>query len=59
MPIIKGRCTHDGLPHTLDISEFKSIEKNSTRVKHIYNESANIIEGSNVASDTNDCWTFP
>ena len=30
----------------------------STAIKHIYKESAHIIEGCNVACDTNDCWNF-
>ena len=32
--------------------------KNSTTIKRIYNSSANIIEGCNVAFDTNDCYNF-
>ena len=30
----------------------------STAIKHVYKESANIIEGCNVAWNTNDCWNF-
>ena len=30
----------------------------STAIKHIYTGSANIIEGCNLACDTNDCWNF-
>ena len=59
MPAVKGHCTHDALPDTFNIDMFKSIKRNSTTTKHIYNKSANIIEGFNVASDTNDCQNFP
>ena len=44
---------------TFNISMFKFVKKNSGTIKHIYNESVNIIEGCNVAFDTNDCWNFP
>ena len=40
---------------SFDIGVFKTIKKNSTTIKHIYTKSANIIEGCNVAFDTNDC----
>ena len=55
MPVGKGRCARDTLPHTFDIGVFKTAKKNSTTIKHIHNKSANIIEGCNVAFDTNDC----
>ena len=58
MPAINRLCPCDALPHTFNIGMFKSI-KNSATIKHIYNEPANIIEGCNVAFDTNDCWNFP
>ena len=47
----KGRCDRDALPHTFIIGGFQSVENNSTAIKHIYNESGNIIEGCNVAYD--------
>ena len=58
IPVVKGRCAHDALHHTLHIGVFKFVETISTTIKHIYKESANIIEGCNVAFDTNDCWNF-
>ena len=58
IPVIKGRCTCDTLLHTFNISVFNSIKNNLTTIKHIWNESANIIEGCNVAFDTNDGWNF-
>ena len=44
IPVIKGRCAHDVLPHTFNITMLKSIKKNSATIKHLYNESVNIIE---------------
>ena len=59
MPVVKRRCARDALPHTSNIDRFKSFKNNSTTFKHIYNESAKIIEGCNVAFDTSDCCNFP
>ena len=59
MPVIKGRCACNALSNKLNIGEFKSIKNNFITIKHIQNESVNIIEGCNVAFDTNDCWNFP
>ena len=59
LPIVKGRCAHDELPRTFDIGVFESVIKNSTTIKHIYAESTNIIESSDVVFDTNDWWNFP
>ena len=42
MPIVKGRHACDTLPDTFNIGEFKS-DKRIKTIKHIYNESANII----------------
>ena len=46
------------LTHTFDIDVFKTIKTNSTTLKYIYIESANITEGCNVAFDTIDCYNF-
>ena len=54
MPIIKGCCASDALPHTFNIGMLESLEKNSATIKHIDNESTNIIIGYNVAFHTND-----
>ena len=35
---VKGRAARDSLPNIFDISMFKSGKKNSTTIKHIYNE---------------------
>ena len=58
MPIGKERCSRDALPHVFHIGVFKFVFTISTTIKHIYKESAHIIEGCNVAYDTNDCWNF-
>ena len=55
MPVDKGRRARDALPHIFDIGVFETVKKNSTATKHIRNKSANIIEGCNVAFDTNGC----
>ena len=57
--VVKGRCSRDALPHAVHIGVFKQFVKTiSTAIKHIYKESANMIEGCNVAFDTKDCWNF-
>ena len=48
---VKGRCDRDALTGTINI-------KKSTKMKHIYNESANTIEGCHFAFRTDDCWNF-
>ena len=48
-PKLKGRCARDALPHTYDIGVFKTVKKNSTIIKYIYNLSENIVDGCNVA----------
>ena len=58
MPVGKGRCARDALPHAFHIGVFKFVFTISTAIKHIFKESAHIIEGYNVACDTNDCWNF-
>ena len=55
IPIAKGPCARDALPHAVHIGVFKFVKTISTAIKHIYEESTNIIEGCTVAFDTNDC----
>ena len=55
IPVVKECCAHNALPHAFHIGVFKFVKMISTTFKHIYKESANIIEGCNVAFDTNDC----
>ena len=55
IPVVKGRCARDVLScHIFHIGVLKFVKTISTTIKHIYTESANIIEGCNVAFDTND-----
>ena len=58
IPIVMGRCDGGALPHAFHIGVFKFVKTIFTKIKHIYKESANIIEGCNVTFDTNDCWNF-
>ena len=57
-PVGKVRCARDALPHAYHTGVFTFVFTISTAIKHINKESANIIEGYNVACDTNDCWNF-
>ena len=43
MPIIKGRCGHDPLPHIFQIGGYECSKNNSTTIEHNYNEFANLI----------------
>ena len=58
IPVVKGRCAPDTLPHAFHIGVFEFVQTISTAIKHIYKESANIIADCNVAFDTNNCWNF-
>ena len=58
IPVVKGRCARDALPQAFHSGVFKFVETISTAIKHIYKESANMIEGYNAAFNTNDCWNF-
>ena len=58
IPVVKGRCVRDGLPHVFHIGVFEFVQTISTAIKHIYTEYANIIQDFNVAFDTNNCWNF-
>ena len=56
IPVIKGRCARNALSHTFNIDMFK---RNSTTIKHIHSESANLIDNRDVAFDTNNSWSQP
>ena len=58
MPVGKGRRARDALHHAFHIDVLKFVFTIYTSRKHIYKGSANIIEGFDVACDTNDCWNF-
>ena len=54
IPVIKGCCAHEVLPHAFNIGVFKYGKSNSTTIKHIYNESENLNESCGVAFDSNN-----
>ena len=63
--IVASKCpsARDAMLVTRYLTPFISVCLNTflrfySAIKHIYKESANIIEGCNVACDTNDCWNF-
>ena len=43
IPVVKGRCARDALPHAVHIGMFEFVKTICTTIKHIYKESANII----------------
>ena len=54
IPVVKGRCARDALPHAFDIGVFKYSKSDPTTIKHIYNESDNLNESWDVAFDSNN-----
>ena len=50
MPIAKGCCARDSLPHIFGIGVFKCSKNNSIAIKHINNESVNLNDSCDVAS---------
>ena len=58
IPVVKGRCARDALPHVFHIGVLIFVKTIYTTTKHIYKEYTNIVEDCNVAFDTNDCWNF-
>ena len=44
IPVVKGRCALEALPHAFNSSLFKYDKSNPTTIKHIYNESENLNE---------------
>ena len=44
IPVGKGRCVHDALPNVFNIDVFKYNKSNSTKTRHIYFDSANLIK---------------
>ena len=58
IPVVLGRGARYALPQAFHNGVLKFIKTIYTAMKHIYKESTNIIEGWDVAFDTNDCWNF-
>ena len=59
IPVGKGRCAREALPHAFNIGVFEYGKSNPTTIKHIYNESDNFNESCHVAFDNNSCWNLP
>ena len=59
IPVVKGRCAREVLPHAFDIGVFKYGRSNHTTIKHIYNGSENLHGSCDVAFDSNNWWNLP
>ena len=59
IPVVKGRCAGEALPHAFNIGVFKYCERNPTTIKHIYDESENLNESCDVTFDSNNWWNLP
>ena len=54
IPVVKGRCAREALPHAFNIGVFKYGKRNLTTIKYIYNESENFNGSYDVAFDSNN-----
>ena len=54
IPVVKGRCAREALPHVFNIGLFKYGKSNSTTIKHIHNESEHFDESCDIALDGNN-----
>ena len=59
IPVVKGRCAREALPHAFNIGVFKYDKSNPTTIKHIHNESENLNESCDIAFDSNNWWKLP
>ena len=59
IPVVKGRCACEVLPHAFNIGVFKYCKSNPTTIKHIYNESDNLNKSCDVAFDSKNLWNLP
>ena len=59
IPVVKGRCAREALPHAFNIGVFKYGKSNPTTIKHIYNESENLNGSYDDAFDSNNWWNLP
>ena len=53
IPVVKGRCAREALPHAYNIGIFKYGKSYSTTIKYIYIESENLNESCDIAFDSN------
>ena len=58
IPVIKGCCACEALPHAFYIWVFKYGKSNPTKIKHIYNKSENLNESCDVAFDSSNWWNL-
>ena len=58
IPVVKGRCAREALPHVFNIGVFKYGKRNPTTIKQIYNESENFNGSCDVAFDSNNRWNI-
>ena len=54
IPVVKGRCAREALPHAFSIGVFKYGKSNPTTIKHIYNESENLNGSYDDVFDSNN-----
>ena len=59
IPVVKGRCAREALPHAFNIGVVKYGESKPTIIKYIDNESENFNESCDVAFDSNNWWYLP
>ena len=59
IPVVKGRCAREALPHALNIGVFEYGKSNPTSIKHIYDESENLNGSCDAAFDSNNWWNLP
>ena len=59
MHVVKGRYARDALLRTFNIGVLKSGKDNASKLKHTHIESATLIDSSNAAFYTSECWNSP
>ena len=59
IPVVKGHCDHEALPHAFNNGVFKYRKSNPTTIKDIYSEFENLNESCDVAFDSNNWWNLP
>ena len=59
IPVIKGRCAHEALPHAFNIGVFKYCKSNFAPIKRIKNEFENLNESCDIAFDSNNWGNLP
>ena len=52
-------CARIELPHAFTIGVIKCSENKSSKIKHNYTESGDLVESCAIAFDSNDWWNLP